>query len=304
MHQDYLYQAGVAIGCQGRGSGLVRTSPVGTRRSRDGAQLDHVLADAKHWYEAYHEEAEAWSEERRDGDNPRFILLENPTRAQVADAIAECGQFLHQFKDRPNWNGGSFFFSFAGHGTDEGDLELADDKLSPDEFIEFVAATVDPNPPRRRRLGLVFDSCFSGLTLARIMVHPLHGEQVSISDGFAAALHDELAWELASLGHGALTFTMRNRGNAHVDRNVLAKAVEQGNEAYLRLALQGFVPNPVTYLTEGDQHSLDLVNGHWLEIKGWGGVDVLGEVSLDEVLDALERVKSHPEPDHRVEIGK
>lgn len=304
MHQDYIYQAGLAIGCEGPSAGLVRTGPAGARRSRDGAHLDYVRADARHWYEAYQNDADAWREERRAGDEPLFTLLENSTRSQVAAAITECGDFLQQFKDQPNWNGGSFHFTFSGHGTVDGDLVLADGSLSPDELVELISTTVDPIPSKPRRLGLVFDSCFSGLTLARIMVHPLHRDLFTIPDGFAAALHDELAWELDHLGYGALTFTMRNTGSKHVDRNSLAKAVEQNDEAYLRLALQGFVPNPVAYLTEGDQHSLDLVNGHWLEIKGWGCVDVLGSVSLDEILDALEQVRSHPEPFHRLEIGK
>lgn len=93
-------------------------------------------------------------------------------------------------------------------------------------------------------------------------------------------------------------------GNAHVDQEQLAKAVEQRDEGYLQLALQRFVPNPVPYLTEGDQHSLDLINGHWLEIKGWGRVDVLGDVCLDELLYALEQVRGNPEPGLCIEIGK
>lgn len=303
MHQDYLYQAGVAIGCEGPEPGIIRTSPAGIRRSRDGAQLEHVLADARHWVEAFQRDSQNWSEKQEPGDDPLFILLENPTRPQVTNAISECGEFLRRFKDRSNWNGGSFFFAFSGHGTDEGDLVVADGELSPDDIMELIAASVDPNPPTRRRLGLVFDSCFAGLTLARIMVHPLHHDLISIPDGFAAALHDEVAWELPSLGHGALTFTMRNPGNAHVDRNALAEAVEQGNESYLRLALQGFVPNPVTYLTEGDQHSLDLINGHLLEIKGLGSVDVLGDISLDELLGAVDRIRASPEPGNHIEIG-
>lgn len=303
MHQDYLYQAGVAIACEGPDPGIVCTSPVGRRRSRDGAQLVHVLADATHWHTSFRRDAEGWSEKRQVGADPHFLLLENPTRAQVMSAIQECGDFLDQFKEQPDWNGGSFYFAFAGHGTDEGNLVLADSDLSPDSLVEVIAATVDPNPSKRR-LGLVLDSCFSGLALARIIVHPLHHELISIPDGFAATLHDELAWELDSLGHGAFTFTMQNRGNAHVDENVLAKAVQQGDEAYLRLALQGFVPNPVTYLTEGDQHSLDLTNGHWLEIKGWGSVDVLREVSLDELLSAVDEVSRNPHPGHHIEISE
>lgn len=296
VQPDYRYQAGVAIGCEGPDAGLVRTGRLGVRRSRDGARLEHFLADARHWREAFKHNNEGGRDERPSGVDPFVVLLENPSRAAVVDAMAECGAFLHAFRDRPDWSGGSFHFSFAGHGTDAGDLVLADGALSPDELAELVTASVDPNPPAKRRLGLVLDSCFSGLTLARIMLHPLRRSQLLITDGFAAAMHDELAWELDALGHGALTFTMANRRNAHVDRDRLAKAVEQGDETYLRLALQGFVPNPVSYLTDADQHSLDLLNGHWLEIKGLGVVDVLGNVSLCQLIDALERVRRGPQP--------
>lgn len=212
MHHDYLYQSGVVVGCEGPAPGLLRTSPVGSRRSRDGARLQNVLADAKYWNEIFRRGAEGSNERGSAGYDPAFILLEDSTRAQVTDAITECGEFLRRFEDRPNWNGGSFFFAFSGHGTDEGDLVLGDGELSPDELMELIAASISPNSSKRRHLGLVFDSCFSGLTLARLMVHPLHGDLISIVDGFAAALHDELAWELDSLGHGALTFTMRNPG--------------------------------------------------------------------------------------------
>lgn len=305
VHQDYLYQAAVVIGCEGPEDGLLRSGPLGSRRSRDGAHLEHVLADARHWRESFSDAGKDQSDGNRSTIDPLVITLENPTQAVVNDAIAECGSFLQQFRERPDWSGGSFYFAFAGHGTEEGDLVLTDGELTSDELVELIAASVEPDPPIRRRLGLVFDSCFSGLTLARIMLHPLHGSRVSILDGFAAAMHDELAWEIDALGHGALTFTMANPGNAHVDRDRLARAVEQGDERYLRLALQGFVPNPVSYLTEADQHSLDLLNGHLLEVKGLGSVDVLGDVSLDQLLTALEQVRANPEPwlGNKIELG-
>lgn len=201
--------------------------------------------------------------------------------------------------------GGSFRFAFAGHGTQQGNLVLADGELAPEELAELIAVSIESNSAMRRRLALVFDSCFSGLTLARIMLHPLHGARLSILDGFAAAMHDELAWEIDALGHGALTFTLANPGNAHVDADRLAQAVERRNETYLRLALQGFVPNPVSYLTEADQHSLDLINGHLLEVKGLGSVDVLGDVSLDQLLAVLEHVRANPKPglQNHIELG-
>ncbi len=61
-------------------------------------------------------------------------------------------------------------------------------------------------------------------------------------------MHHELAWEVPALGHGALTFTLANPGNAHVDEGRLAQAVEKGDGTYLRLAHQDFVPNPVSNL--------------------------------------------------------
>lgn len=303
MHHDYLYQSGIAVACDGPSEGITRTSPIGSRRSRDGAQLENVLADARYWQKSAIDDADRWDENRQPGDSPRFFLLNNPTHTEVIDALTECGAFLRQFEDRANWGGGSIHLAFSGHGTKEGNLVLADGELSPDELMEVIAASIKANPLRRRRVGFVFDSCFSGRTLARIIVHPLHGDRISIPDGFAAALHDESAWEFDFLQHGAFTFTMANPGNAHVDHDRLAKAVEQGDERYLRLALQGFVPNPVTYLTEGDQHSLDLTNGHRLEIKGWGVISVGPNASQDELLDALHKVRSHSNPGGGIRIG-
>lgn len=305
VHPDYRYRAAVVVSCEGPEDGIIRSGPLGSRRSRDGAQLDYVLADAHHWSDIF----AGASEDQRNGQqlepDPLVISLENPSRATVADAIAECGSFLQRFQDLPDWSGGSFRFAFAGHGTEEGNLVLANGEFAPDELAEQIAASVESNPPVRRRLGLVFDSCYSGLTLARIMLHPLHGSRLSIPDGFAAAMHDELAWEIPALGHGALTFAMANPGNAHVDEGRLAQAVELGDDTYLRLALQGFVPNPVSYLTEADQHSLDLINGHSLDVKGLGTVDVLGEVSLDQLLTALEQVRDNPKPgqQNKIELG-
>jgi hypothetical protein len=259
MYPDYVYEATLAVGCEGPAPGLVRSSPAGSRRSRDGAQLQCVLADARHWYKG--------SDNRPEPSSTYGILLENPTRAQVFSGLIQCGEFLNQFKAREDWNGGTLNFTFCGHGSQGGELVLADGELSPDELIEQIDALISSTAPKRKA-RFVFDCCFSGLTLARIMVHPLHGPRISIPDAFAAALHDELAWELDSLGHGALTFTLRYPGNQHVDQSRLARSVEEGDDAYLRLALQGFVPNPVTYLTEGDQHSLELTNGHLLDVKG------------------------------------
>jgi hypothetical protein len=90
--------------------------------------------------------------------------------------------------------------------------------------------------------------------------------------------------------------------NAYVDRQRLALAVERGDEAYLRMALQGYVPNPVSYLTERDQHSIDLVNGRHLEVKGCGNIAVVRKVSLDQLLETMDQTRAHPDVSRTIEL--
>lgn len=290
---DYNFQASVVVACEGPEDGTLRTGPAGNRRSRDGAKLAHVVADAEYWAEQFgSEETQAH----------HVILLQNPTRAAVVAALAEAGDFLHQHKDAPAWCGGQINLAFAGHGTEAGELVLVDASISADEITNTIVEHTWTGHEPRLRLSVVLDCCFAGRTLAELILHPFHGLHYLLIDGFAAALHDELAWELEAWGHGALTFTMRNPGNAHVDPNRLARAVENGDLEYLRLALQAFVPNPVTYLTEGDQHSIDLINGHSLQIKGCGTVDVLGQPTSDQLIRAIEEVRARPDIDRLIEL--
>lgn len=114
-------------------------------------------------------------------------------------------------------------------------------------------------------------------------------------DGFAAAMHDEYAWESEYLRHGALTFSMAARSKAAEERpwsdySRLARAVREGDEGFLRRALHAHVPNPVTYLSGGDQNSLDAISGHQIEVKGGGFIEI-GNVSAQRVLDALARAR-------------
>lgn len=283
---DYEFQASVVIGCEGPFEGTQRSGPAGPRTSRDGAKLKNVLADAYHWAGDFDSEG---------SETKQVTLLENPDRAEVLAAIAEAGNFLRCYEDRPGWRGGQINLAFAGHGTEGGDFVLSDGELLVDEFLEtFAESTPAPANHRCVRLAVVLDSCFSGRSLARMLLHPLHSSHFLLIDGFAAALHDEFAWELDSLGHGALTFTMRNRGNAHIDQNRLARAVEEQDEEYLRLALQAYVPNPVTYLTEGNQHSIDVINGGLLQIKGCGEIGIDDTFVLDQLLEKMEDVRANP----------
>jgi hypothetical protein len=85
-------------------------------------------------------------------------------------------------------------------------------------------------------------------------------------------------------------FTLKNPGNGHVDDSKLAEAVQNNDQTYIRTALQGFVPNPVTYLTEGEQHSIELRNGHLMEVKGSGSFELpVKRFSAEQLTDTLER---------------
>ncbi len=268
--------ASIVVACEGPGVGVVRDGPAGPRRSRTGANLAFVQADAHHWDQV-----------QSEGTSYHKLFV-NPTKNEVleavADAIVACNASVE------GGAGGRLDFAFAGHGNQDGSLVLSDNHLAPQELVDAVVGAT--RSKRRQALGIVLDCCFSGRALAEIICSDEHATGlILVEDGFAAALHDEEAFEIDSLNHGALTFTMRYPGNRHVDQSRLARAVNENDDEYLRYALQGFVPNPVAYLTEGDQHSIDLTNGHYVEVKGGGHFDVLGRVPVRQVLDALEAAR-------------
>lgn len=129
------------------------------------------------------------------------------------------------------------------------------------------------------------------------------GRDFLLIDGFAACLHDEEAWELDSLGHGVLTFTMRNPGNSHVDSKRSSRAIRTGtDQAYVAIALQAFTPNPVTYLSAGKQNSIDVINGHALQVVGAGEVELSGEATVAQLSAALEWARD-ADPGARVELN-
>ena len=284
-HPDYRYTATVAVACAGPGSGTIRSGPLGTRRSRDGARLEFAEADARLWQRYLREQSEI----------EHHVLLLEPTRAELLDALSAASAAVEEYSSEPDWGGGQVDFAFAGHGSRSGGLVVRDGEIGGREVVDAIL-----DAPRRtktkRRLALVLDSCHSGATLAEVLLDDRSRTDFLLIDGFAAALHDEYAWEMDYLGHGALTFSMatgRNRdpADSRADEKRLARAVRDGDEPAIRKALYPFVPNPVTYLTEGEQSSIDLINGHWLAVKGCGSVDVLDVAPVPVLLDALSRAR-------------
>jgi hypothetical protein len=147
----------------------------------------------------------------------------------------------------------------------------------------------------KRRLSLILDACHAGRMLAEIVTDERQRTDFLLIDGFGASMHDELAWEVDVLGHGALSFAMGARPTGYPDPSAqharLAQAVRKGDEDYVRTALCQHVPNPVTYLTEGEQTSVEVINGWHIQPQGGGTVDLLGDLTLDRVLQALKRAR-------------
>ncbi|MER6474453.1 hypothetical protein, partial [Streptomyces collinus] len=107
-HPDYNYRAGVLIGSIGPTTGEQKEGPLSPRQSRDGALLKHTRADIEVWLSHLQEERTGNTGGQGKKSPPtHFITLFNPTMADVEQAIAECRDFLSEFSDRPDWNGGS-----------------------------------------------------------------------------------------------------------------------------------------------------------------------------------------------------
>ena len=149
---------------------------------------------------------------------------------------------------------GQLDFAFAGHANNLGHLCLAGGETV--TMTEILDHFIDaPGVVWRPFIGIVLDCCFAARALADAICHPGNPDRFAIIDAFAAALNDE-------------------------DR--------------IRPALQAFVPNPVTYLTEGEQTSVDLINNHHLEINGGGSFEIPEVVTMGEFLRLLNKARAEP----------
>lgn len=280
------------MACSGPGESMLRSGPGGPRRSREGATLAHVEADARHWHEVFQ------SEKSSPSPVGSHALLIEPMRSEVLDALCGVSEAVETFAAEDDWGGGQVDFAFAGHGTPDGQLVVRDGVISAREILDAVLAPSRANG-EKRRLSLVLDSCYSGRTLAEVVVDERQASDFLLIDGFAACMHDEVAWELDLLGHGALSFAMGARTDARKgpdasthDQTSLARAVRERNDAATRAALCRHTPNPVTYLTDGDQCAVEVINGWHIGPQGGGSIELLGHLSVPSVLNALERARS------------
>ncbi len=287
-HPDYNYVASVAVASDGPAEATLRGGPSGTRRSRDGAKLAHTDADARYWHEEFKREA------------PRVdfhVLLVEPTRLDVLVALYNASLAVEAFSHESDWGGGQVNFAFAGHGSEAGDLILRDGGISAADMLEAILAPARENRVKRR-VAVVLDSCHAARVLTDFVVDGRQKTDFLLIDGFAASMHDELAWELDGQGHGALTFGMAAktellsellRGTALRNAGSIASVHERAAKA-------------ATLLTERDQTPVEVINGWHIEAHGGGHIDLDADLSVPVVLSALVRARA-AEPNTLIPIN-
>lgn len=274
---DYAYQAHVQVACSGDEQGPAQgVGPVGKFSSKSRTRLAYAVKDVSAWASRFARGTEAGI-----ADQVGFqVVLEEPSRDQVAEAVAEAIERLDFYFEEHS--GGSLNFVFSGHGAANGDLLLRDQALSIDELMDWCAAGRAGERRRMRHLRLVLDSCYSGAALARMILHPAHGDRVVLRDALAACLPNQEAFELPRLKHSVLTHTrLRPYADALPDPGWTAHDLTE----YRRAERES-----TQYLTNGRQHALDLVNGHFVCIarNSEKGIEVEERMQLQELQEARD----------------
>jgi hypothetical protein len=276
-HPDYRIQAHVCVASPGPDE--APTSGVGPRGkffSKSQTTLRYAVDDVR-----------AWAPRFRGGELSHedvvnhHVVMESATADQLRDAIADAVDRLDfHFESSA---GGSLNLIFSGHGSVAGDLVLADRLVSPEELIEWCATGRAGENGNTRHLRTVIDSCYSGLTFCRMLLHPDHWTRLVVRDGFAACLPSEEAFELRSLGHSVLTYSMLRPGHRLWAEGLDKLSAEEVREV-------GASNRETTqYLTNGQQHALDVINGHTISVRGGTSfVEVSDTTTLDELVEAVD----------------
>ena len=266
----YPSLSGISISCSGPGTGTSKQGPVGRRRTREGADLKFTNADGAFFREHLYKGAENPHAERG------YVHLVDPSADEIESAFGRVRDFLADAGNHEDSREVGVGIGYFGHGEpDTGAWVLPNGVFSATDLTELLCKYLPEKDFGRRSVDLFLDSCFSGAFLAEFLAAQSHPDYqgVHVYDAFAATMPDEEAWEIDDLGHGAFTYTLKNRGNGNYLQSDLARAVNNNEIQAIRKHLQCFVPNPVTFLTEGDQHSID-VDKYRIRVLGGGEVEL------------------------------
>jgi hypothetical protein len=278
------YQVYLTVSCSGPERSSVLFGPAGRIRTRSGADLRYTTADCDFLYRNFS------SKHYDTVEHERHIRLVNPTLQEVCAAIRSAGAYLSQFITNDDWDGGQITFCFAGHGEEGSGALVFSDSLPVLDAIRLavsISAAMPPND-RRCRVDLWLDSCFSGAFLAEFLEFSWNEleDRVFPCSLFAAALHDEEAWELGRYRHGVFTYSLLCGSRLSIRE--VADGHRSGNQRILDMHRRGLWQNGVSYLTGGKQHAVYYENGH-LEIIGGGSFRLpdLAAVTRSAILDRL-----------------
>lgn len=271
----YVSGALLCVSAPGKDNGDLASGLFGTLRSRSGAKLKYtendirVLSEKLPTYGSYTE------------SQLLTVKLTNPTKCEVIKQIdflvGRLSQTPADSKRKKVLN-----IIYAGHGCPhDGSWDLCDGLLNAGDVYQQILQSYG-TCENRLHLDLILDSCYSSRFLIDLLVISQDQNRVYPFDCFISSLPDEKSWEMDFLLQGALSYVLCHEGNAHVDSKELAQAIDSQDHRIIAKYLQGTtIPNPVTFLTNGRQHGVELTSGHYLEVQG------AGSVSLVEVSEKL-----------------
>ncbi len=285
----YYAAAVLTVASSGKGESKCVQTPYGEMRSRAGAKLKYTTNDVQALYQ------NTPKQYLEDGVQSLDCELIDPCVDEFYAAVEKAARYLAD-QSGPVNSKNVLTIMYAGHGEPlDGAWVLKDCTISASELHRRIENSY-AHCERRLHVDLIMDSCFSSRFLIDFLIASQNSEYVYAFDCFASSLPEEVSYEFAFLEHGVLSFHLTHQGNKHVDRNELAKAIDKSNQKTILKALHGItVPNPVTYLTAGKQHCVELISGHSLEVQGAGCIklaDYEGTLTRLGLSDALHRAKT------------
>jgi hypothetical protein len=173
-HPDYRYQAHIGVAVAGPDDApTTGGGPRGKFYSKSQTTLKYAIDDVEAWAASFRTPEHGY-EDVLDC----HLLVKQATASQLRDAIAHAVERLDfHFEES---SGGSLNLVFSGHGSPQGDLVLIDRHVSPDELMEWCAVGRAGDSGKTRHLRIVVDSCYSGLTLCRMLLHRDHWKRLVV----------------------------------------------------------------------------------------------------------------------------
>lgn len=238
-------------------SSKLLTSTHTDMRPRALAALAHTTADVDYL-------ESNWATENYDtAPYELHRRLKNPSINEFKREIEQIQNWFSQFYENEDWDGGCLTFTYAGHGREtDGALVLVDGDIEWHDFLKELLTLVPENNEHRLRVNILLDSCYSGtfLTELQFAMRDKYSKKFFPYYSAAACLHDEVAREYSSLGHGLFTYCFSVRGLT--PESMVAEAIQPDNTFGPSLSLvQG--PYGCSFLTQGKQNPIIIDVDEW-----------------------------------------